>query len=283
MSSKAKKFIVDTSAVRAAIGHSTANHNAEFARLTADGTLWTSLYIRMEAIRLWVCAYIRMATLIDLHGSADEALVRLEQDFQIRRIKATLAVMADYARSRSDTHSPRAVAEEFGRLAVHFLIRFDRVFPARIPNGSKCRIGDYSIDRIDFNTLLKDLNELYEYFNTPITDCEVDKFLAIGKPLGRADKLLKANGVSKLHVGEHLGKYHAESTHITCTECKRLGDAIIALEQPKPYTLLATDGSYKTLCEATERDFTQMASVPAADKLADAAESTATQDDPAGL
>jgi hypothetical protein len=67
---KAKKYLVDTSVVPAALRKSTAEHNDYFAAEVAQGTLAASVYVRMEFIRLWVCSTIRVAVTISSRQKA---------------------------------------------------------------------------------------------------------------------------------------------------------------------------------------------------------------------
>jgi hypothetical protein len=265
MAGKKPKYLVDSAAVRPAIEKSTPQHFEEFRKATADGTLWSSTYVRMECIRLWICAYIRTAILIDSYHSVSAALVRIEQDFHGRRIKASMAVLADYLATRGVDHRPRAAAEEIGRLAVRWLQRFDKVFASRIPNSCKCQIGGSAL-QVDFDHLLPDLRSFYESFREPVTDCEVNAFLRLGARRGRTGRLLASDDVLKLRVGEQLARYRDQGSWITCTECSKIGDAVIALELPKPYTLVSADASFLALCKSLGRSVKQIPSVVAVDR-----------------
>ncbi len=134
------KYLVETSAVRAAIGSSTRAHQEAFAKLSGDGTLFSSVYIRMEFMRRWVCDTIRAALVVDQCGSVKEALVHLEQDFRPRTVKTYLAALSEHLNQHGSVENTRAAAEEIARTATHWLRKFDRVFEARIGNACKCRI-----------------------------------------------------------------------------------------------------------------------------------------------
>ena len=83
---KSTKILVETSALRPALGQSTKRHEEHFRNATAGGHLGTSVYIRMEFIRRWICDLIRLALEVDQFESVDEALVYLEQDFRPRAV-----------------------------------------------------------------------------------------------------------------------------------------------------------------------------------------------------
>jgi hypothetical protein len=267
MAKKPKKYLVETSAVRPALGDSTPEHCQHFHEQVQGGNLYTSIYIRMEFIRRWVCDTIRMAILIAQCSDVADALCHIEQDFSPRSVKGALAVIQRCLREAGTMDNTSAAAEEIGRLAVSWLKRFDKVFPSRITNICKCQIGGKTdLDRIDFNHLLEELHAFREEFLTPITDCEVNSFLALSAPQGRAAPLLADSGVLKTTSGEKLKALKDSNKWITCTECASIGDAITALEQPASWCLVHIDNAFNDLCRVRERNHLQIQSVLAIQK-----------------
>jgi hypothetical protein len=59
------KYVVETSAVRLALGNSTSAHNRHFAEQVQGGALWISTYNCMEFIRRWFCDMVRIALTIE--------------------------------------------------------------------------------------------------------------------------------------------------------------------------------------------------------------------------
>ena len=266
MAEKNKKFLVETSAVRPALGDSTPEHCRHFREQVEGGTLFTSVYIRMEFIRRWVCDAIRMALVISQCSDVAEALCILEQDFSPRSVKGALAVIQRCLRESGSMDNTSAAAEEVGRLAVLWLKRFDKVFPARINNVCKCKIGGRSLDDIDFNHLLDDLHTFRETFLVPVTDCEVNAFLDLGTSRSRVAPLLEDAGVLKTKPGEKLEQLRVDGKWITCKECATIGDAVTALEQPASWCLVHLDGAFNDLCRARGRSHLQIKSVIATQK-----------------
>ena len=111
----AKKYLIDTSAVRAAIRQSTSDHNEHFSQEVRDGVLWTSFYIRMEFIRRWFCDLARIAFTIEMYSNVDYALISLEQDFSIRNVKGVLASLAIWLRDTGAIRNVHRSAEEVAR------------------------------------------------------------------------------------------------------------------------------------------------------------------------
>jgi hypothetical protein len=246
---KKRKCVVDTSAVRPAISSSTTDHNTYFRETFADDTLMASTYIRMEVIRRWVCDFIRAALLVKMYASVSDALALLEQDFGSRQCKSTVAMVCSTLRRNGTLQDTAAAAEEVGRMAVAFLDTFDAVFPARIDNRSRCQIGGRGLD-VDFNTLLVDLQQFYEGFVKPVTNCEINSFLQLAKPRGRCQELIENKSSRKREAVKALKTFQHTSTHITCVECSQLGDAVIALEMPRKLSIVHTDKSFVGLCKA---------------------------------
>ncbi len=89
-----KDYLVETSAVPVAMGESTPNHCQDLSSATSDGRCCTSIYIRMEFIRRWICDYIDTASKVDHYQTVASAMYHLEQEYKIRSIKARLHLLA---------------------------------------------------------------------------------------------------------------------------------------------------------------------------------------------
>lgn len=157
----------------------------------------------------------------------------------------------------------RQAAEELASLAIRSIERFDEVFPSRVPNTCRCKIGGMTPGSINYNNLLDDLHRFSESFKTPVTDCEVNTFLGLSRHRGSTSKLLSDEGVMKLPLWKTLAKLRDENVWITCTECARIGDVIIALEQPRSWCLVHVDGSFNELSRCLEKDHIQLRSITA--------------------
>lgn len=261
---KKKKYLVDTSAVRPALGHSTPKHCEHFREQAADGELWTSLYVRMEFIRVWFCEAARLAFSIAHFDDVAQALIYLEQEFSPRRNKATVAVVA-FLQQHGPLRNTRQAAEECASLAIGWLAHFDGVFQRRTQNNCRCQLGGRDVS-VDYNHILLDLQAFYVAFQEPVTDCEVNDFLALGRPKGKAQPLLGDQSAAKLPVVKNLQDLQDKGTHITCKECKTIGDAVIVLDTPPSWSILHTDASFNDLCPPAQREHKHIQSVRAFDK-----------------
>lgn len=119
---------------------------------------------------------------------------------------------------------------------------------------------------IDYNHLMDDLRNFYSEFRTPVTNCEVNAFLNLTGTHSRARKILEDNNARKLKVSLALQDLRGKSKWITCKECKRIGDAIIALEQPASWIAVHVDKSFHDLCRVLDRQHKPIMSVSAIEK-----------------
>lgn len=262
MSKKRKKYLIDTSAVRAALGDSYAPQNEHIAEELEGGDLWTSVYLRMEYIRRWFCDMARIALELDLCTDVSDALIIIEQDFGPRGVKGAIASVAKFLRDRSSMTNTRQAAEEIASCAIRMIEHFDEVFPKRIPNTCRCQIGARTPD-VDYNHLLDHLHEFREEFLSPVRDCEVNTFLQLNRPKGKTAALLADAKVAGLNVGKKLEEYRNEDKWITCKECAAIGDVVIAFEQPASWCLVHTDKSFDELSRCLDREHKLIKSVAA--------------------
>lgn len=262
---KKRKYLIDTSAVRPTLGESTPAHCAHFREQIADGDLWTSHYVRMEFMRLWFCEVIQLAIAIDYYDDVGAALIYLEQDFSQRSNKAIIAAISAFLRQIGPLKNTKQATEECASLALGWLAKFDQVFPRRTQNACGCQLGG-RVPAVDYDHLLRDLRAFYVEFQKPITDCEVNAFLGLDRATGKAQPLLDDEAASKVKVVGNLQKFQSQRTHITCTECKTIGDPVIVLDTAPSWTLVHTDDSINTLYDAASRKHKQIQSARAFDK-----------------
>ena len=258
MTKKKTKYLIDTSAVPVALGESTPSHYHHFADAVADGTCWTSIYIRKEFIARWVCYCIRKAFEVDHLPDGASALYHLEQDFGIRDVKTGLHALAALLRQKGSVDNTRSMAKELARLAVGSVRKFDRRFKRCPSNSCKCKIGGKEL-KVDFNHLFEDLRDFLQSVGT-VDDCEINSFLALGRQ-GHAARLLNDPEVAnKTRAGEKLAKLHAKCKWITCKQCRTIGDAVIVLDQSPSWCLVHIDKDFEILCRATNRHHKQIQS-----------------------
>ncbi len=263
-----KKPLIETSAVRAAIGGSTAAHHAHFAQLVTQ-PLWTSNYIRQEFIRRWVMTFAHASFVIAQSTDVADGLVKLEHNFKPRYLKAIIASLSGLLRETGTIQNSRAAAEELASLAIRWLEKFDVAFPSHVNNKCGCKRGAMTVSRVDYDHLMMELHDLYEEFQQEVPDCPVNGFLGLGTPnKSHKQKFLADQGTAALRVCKGLAELVASGAKISCRKCSRIGDVIIALEQPPSWCLVHVDHAFNELCRVTGRDHLELLSVTAVEKLA---------------
>lgn len=254
------------------VGMSGSAQEREFQTLAPDN-LWTSTYIRKEFIQRWVADLIGLACAVSQSTDVADAMFQLEQKFGIRDVKGSLAAAAIVLRSTGSLNNTKGAAEEIARVAVRFLQRFDARAPKMVANKCRCEIGDMKIN-VDYNTLLRDLAHFLEDFGTPRLDCQINQFLKLNRPNGDVKRLLSSEEALKLQACKELEEIRAAAKKITCIECRRIGDAVIALEQPPSWMLVHVDNAFNVLCPLLGNQNAQLVSVTAAQKAQTAKENT---------
>ena len=265
MSKKKSKYLIETSAIPPALGVTTPAYTSYFQDEVTGGSLFSSVYIRKEFLRRWICDCIRVALTLNQCDCWADALVHLEQDFG-RKPKGTLDVVQHLLRRTGSINSSDAAAEEVGVLAWKWLKLFDRRFESKINNKSKCQIGGREMN-LDGNNLLADLYAFYVEFQKPILDCEIHDLLDFGNARGIASVILADPNAQKCDSVRNLQELATNNTHVTCRECARIGDAVIALEQPPSWSLVHVDKAFNPICDAVQKEHKHIKSLKAVEKI----------------
>ena len=174
-------------------------------------------------------------------------IVLLANNFSVRKVKIDMMVLGKLLQQRSAMSDTLVAAEEIGSLAIRFLRTFDKVFRETSQNRVGCLIGNKK-PSVDYNTMVNDLNTFYIDFTEPVEDCPINEFVGIGNPNGRARALVSENAVQKLDSIQKLEKLLDSEKRFTCRDCRKIGDAVIALEQSDDECLIHLDNSFNALC-----------------------------------
>ena len=204
-----------------------------------------------------------MACIVNQCNSIADSFHYLEQDFAKRNLKAGYFALGTAWENFRRASSPEQLAEEFAHLALAALRKFDKFLASYINNSCKCQIGSKPL-QVDGNSLLDDLEDFYIVFMTPITDCKVNDFLNLSDARSSASKVISDPKAAKGSAAQQLKKYQEDKQWITCKECAKIGDVVIALEQPRSWTLVHGDKkSFPDLCAALGKKEVYVSSVQA--------------------
>ena len=257
--SKKKRYLIETSAVRTAIRVTTPRHSQHFEEATRDGELSTSIYIRMEFLRRWIRCYAQMALRVDHFRNVSYAINHESESFRPRDLKTLLHLLSALFASGKEL-SGREASKEIVHIAVTTLYKFDRRFRSHTPNTCGCKAGGREF-RPDFTNLFEDIRTFVRSWNNVEEDCGIQRFLNLGKP-SRASKLLELTEVSNdTKAGKSLAQLKHKGKAITCKDCLKIGDIVIALEQQAAWCLVHIDSAFDILCAATGRNHKKIESV----------------------
>ena len=170
-----KKHLIRTSAVLVALGESTPSHCTAFRGVVAGGNQDTSVYIRKEFLRRWICYYIRMAFEVDQCGSLEHAMQRLNQAFRYSQRQGAQSrnhrvVAREDADIELSGHGERAgAARRRGTQEVRSGVSEQNDKRQRLQIGGKPL-------SVDFNHLFDDLRAFMASVGI-VNDCPVNGFL----------------------------------------------------------------------------------------------------------
>lgn len=258
-----RKFLIDTSAVPAATGHSTPEHCRAYVGCIAGGTAWTSVYIRKEFLLRFISDGIVMALAMAQCRSPSDALHLLSQDFKTRRIKSIVSQIARIMEERGGLRNVKVAAEEFASATIQWLELFDELFASMTQNHSGCRIGGLNRD-IDYDELLDELHKFYIELHENITTCGVNDYLDVKNGASKAARIFADDKADRTDAAKGLKKILSRGTPwIDCKNCPTIGDVIIALEQPPSWTLVHTDGAFDDLSRCLGKNHEKVPSMRA--------------------
>ncbi|MGH7139300.1 MAG: hypothetical protein ACREHD_26440, partial [Pirellulales bacterium] len=207
--------------------------------------------------RRWFVDFVHAAQVFDVAESVEEAWRLLSQAFSGREKSSYGNLMADLERCRAHCANPgdhRQIARKIAELALQLVWDFDDVLERRISNASCCQIGDLTPPS-EGNRLVPSLGRFCREFCEPVMDCGVNGFLAFEGNDTAVRKIIASDLMAKnKKYAEPLASYQKNRAHITCRECGRIGDAIIAAEHAAQmdadeYCLLHVDHAFDRYCE----------------------------------
>ena len=255
---KKKRYLIETSAVRVAIGETTPEHSRHFEEAISDGELSTSIYIRMEFLRRWIRYYAQMALRVDCFRNLSHAVNHESESFSARDLKTLLHLLSALSASGKE-FGGREAAKEIVHIAVTTLYKFDSRFRSQAPNTCGCKTGGREF-RPDFSKLFEDVRAFLRSWYVG-EGCGIQGFLNLGKP-SRASKLLELHQIrDDTSAGKALAQLKHKSDTITCKDCQKIGDIVIALEQQAAWCLVHIDSAFDILCAATGRNHKKIGSV----------------------
>jgi len=258
------KALVDSSAVLGVVcGELFPELASQLPRPSNDCHYWTSPYLRMEFLRRWIIDGIRLYITARQREAGIAGAIAYWSNGWGRRPTVVGHWAAIYAnrKVRSDT-TPQDETEQFGRLVYTCARTYDLALGRMISTASTgCKKGQLSFSH-DWETIRDSLKDFFNRFTSDDFTCRLGQLLRLerGCPAARAfleatwPKGVPSNTRSDLSkLRDNLTALIEKSQPPDCRGCSKLGDLLIALEQPPTWTLYHTDRSFDTICELLKK------------------------------
>jgi hypothetical protein len=208
----------------------------------------------MEFLRRWIITGIEIYFRACVSGDVASTLHFYSNKYG-RESKIALHWAARYIKSRESNDIAEAV-EQFGWEVVNLALIYDKIFHNYVQPKTGCTRGKVTID---FNAeIRKDmLRDFYRRFMSLSHTCKLESLMNIQGGCPKLRKVREAD-LSEFPLREQkdsLSKLQKQlDTLITkarapnCKTCSKIGDLVIALEQPPKTILYHTDHSFSAIC-----------------------------------
>jgi hypothetical protein len=188
-------------------------------------------------------------------NSIHEALKWFEQSFSPREVKATV----DWAGRYIDSilkEPPAEPIERLGWKVMEFAKTFDHLFGRYVkPPKTGCKRGEVRINdhACSMREALADFHERFGLLDHPCKVGALIRSLLSSNLLDRlaAAELQAPRGSAQkaiVRLRNALAGHQNRQAPVTCKECAKLGDLLIAAEQPPTWLLYHLDASFDLLC-----------------------------------
>lgn len=258
-----QKHFFDTSVARPLLLAST-EYRQYLANQFPIDSRYISVYVQMEIRRSFIRAIVSFCGLLEIPSisSIDDALNFWSNQYKQSHLKAVIQLIAQIVRTHSLDFANPADKQKALNAIAQYIIRFEaklrRSFKDPGQDTTRCTRGLVPL-RFYANELSRGLQEFAEQFDDTDNcrnNCSIDHVLlrryvaqvkAIVTLATSTPKTSQTRGfraiASQLEVILNKGP-----AACSCHSCKKIGDAVIALETPRQMLLEHLDSSFNYLC-----------------------------------
>lgn len=265
---KKDKALFDTSCVYSVLNPSMEPTLAiQLPFQTKRCIFYTSQYLRMEFIRRWIITGIEIYSHARVTKDINETFQYFSHRFSSRENKIVLQWANRYIKSIKD-EPPGDCVEWFGWEIYSFALKYDETFQHMVQPKTGCKRGQLEMDTESL-TRLEMLRDFYERFTSCEHTCKLEELLDIKNACPRLRRVRQASpknvpteckkSFSKLQAELEKIIKHGRAPH--CDKCHKIGDILIALEQPPKTTLYHVDYSFSAICPLLKNKHKQLDSV----------------------
>lgn len=224
-----------------------------------------SRFVKMEFRRSFLVNLIRFFFVLDMAHieSVDDAAILWSNKFKTSELKAILQIISKlFDTEKIDSSS--STEKEKALLALGRLIkRYETLIEGYTDIGThstRCARANVTLD-INLEKLREDLHGFLELFDDTKScrdRCVVDEFL-LSKKRKAVERFVALSGsLSKQketagfkRIVENLEDILSEGpSACSCKRCEKIGDAVIALDTPRSFSIEHTDYSFDQLCDS---------------------------------
>lgn len=260
-----KSFLDTSVAIKQLAGH--AKHKAYFSSAIPQ-PLYVNNYVRMEFYRsllmCWVYLYFEAAH--SFHRSFSDALAYCSDSFG-RGPKAYLSAVANIIAKEGFAAGDPADKEvclcKLEDVIFAVAYEFERTYEKSGEDPTDCaRIrSPLRLSKVrDRRGTLIEFEETFSDTEGCRSRCSVGKFFKDGKYAGQLLRVAQISKDNDAHpalkgMGESIQKGNDDAARVTCSQCAKFGDAIIAISMPGGWKLHSLDTVHEPICQALGKEF----------------------------
>jgi hypothetical protein len=262
--SKRPPRFLDTSVARPLLTAS-KKYREYFSAVFADERLCVSRFVKMEFRRSFLVNLIEFFFVLDMPHieSVDDAAIFWSNKFKTSQLKAILQIVSKLFETQK-INSSSATEKEKALLALGQLIkRYETLLEGFTDIGrhsTRCARANVPLD-VDLQNIRSDLHTFLDRFNDVKTcrdRCVVDEFLltrnrtAVERFVVLGHSLAnKTETKGFKRIAENLEEILRDgSSACSCKRCEKIGDAVIALDTPRNFSIQHTDYAFDSLCDS---------------------------------
>lgn len=215
----------------------------------------TSQYLRMEFLRLRIISAIKIYFEGRRCGDISFALYEAHHGFG--RVPKTALSWASIYLAGVLKHPPSEPIEQFGWAILSLMQTYDKLLTKFVGNKTACKRGELHLDSTS-PSLHQLLRDFADRFDNNERACNITKMLGLNakdfrslRPITTAKEDCKWSPAERKafrKMRANLGKFICNSKSPTCATCSKVGDLLIALDQPRKIVLYHTDHAFSVLC-----------------------------------
>jgi len=221
---------------------------------------YSSLYLRMEFFRLWVITGIEIYFRARRVGNLAKATEQYADAFG--RLPKTCLSLQSFYLQHVLQNPPTEPIENWGWFVLSLARTYDKLLHSLLsPSHTQCKKGAVRFNmEFGWPTLQDLLRDFHERFMAEGFECSLDHLLGVTSggrknlnAIRQADEYTIREFPPKSRkplkkIRQHLENFIGRGQVPDCTNCYKLGDLLIALEQPHGHTLYHTDWSFCAIC-----------------------------------